>query len=388
MFLNFLMLIGTRGYWAPEVIKRDENGHRCRYNVTADYFSLGVIIYEFIVGVNPFRAIPITVIPSTPDIEPDPDTPTYNQPNQPIVPVIMNINQYNNNNNNTCQTSPHRIKTSARSSARPGCYSGRVSARRVCPSVSVIEGVAGLINNKGGGVYNDESNTNINTNINGNNTGRIIRSSFTSPMKIPPSVPPISPPFERLSAHVSVPAVPVHTSLSQPTDHVPVSYTTIPTTIPIPTFPIHLDVVTQQPTRTHPILQLVPATTATTTAAAAATTAAAPVAHGMDTHHTARTAIDTTPPSAFNSQKNPNQGGVGGTSLQKSPTPLLDYFNIRHHRNPNSVSLIVSARPNQHNINGCHTNGFNTNNYYNDNTAPMTARSSRKFRRGEELDEV
>ena len=46
---------GTRGYWAPEMIRRDANGKRSRYTETVDWFSYGCCVYEFLVGVCPFR---------------------------------------------------------------------------------------------------------------------------------------------------------------------------------------------------------------------------------------------------------------------------------------------------------------------------------------------
>ena len=46
---------GTRGYWAPEMLKRDADGHRLRYGCEVDWFSLGCVTYEFIVGVCPFK---------------------------------------------------------------------------------------------------------------------------------------------------------------------------------------------------------------------------------------------------------------------------------------------------------------------------------------------
>ena len=46
---------GTRGYWAPEMLKRDAAGKRERYGLSVDWFSLGCCIYEFIQGVGPFR---------------------------------------------------------------------------------------------------------------------------------------------------------------------------------------------------------------------------------------------------------------------------------------------------------------------------------------------
>jgi serine/threonine protein kinase len=46
---------GTRGYWAPEMIRRDAQGKRLRYFLTVDWFSFGCVVYEFLVGVSPFR---------------------------------------------------------------------------------------------------------------------------------------------------------------------------------------------------------------------------------------------------------------------------------------------------------------------------------------------
>ena len=45
---------GTRGYWAPDMIRRDKDGRRKRYTWTADYFSLGVLVYEFLTGKTTF----------------------------------------------------------------------------------------------------------------------------------------------------------------------------------------------------------------------------------------------------------------------------------------------------------------------------------------------
>lgn len=47
---------GTRGYMAPEMLKRDEEGHRLCYGVTVDWFSFGCVVYEFIHGKSPFRS--------------------------------------------------------------------------------------------------------------------------------------------------------------------------------------------------------------------------------------------------------------------------------------------------------------------------------------------
>lgn len=46
---------GTRGYWAPEMLKRDKDGHRLRYGCEVDWWSLGCVTYEFITGVCPFK---------------------------------------------------------------------------------------------------------------------------------------------------------------------------------------------------------------------------------------------------------------------------------------------------------------------------------------------
>jgi len=46
---------GTRGYWAPDMLRRDSKGKRIPYNQTVDWFSFGCVIYEFLCGVSPFR---------------------------------------------------------------------------------------------------------------------------------------------------------------------------------------------------------------------------------------------------------------------------------------------------------------------------------------------
>lgn len=46
---------GTRGYWAPEMLRRDSNGKRMCYGHTVDWFSFGCCVAEFITGRNPFR---------------------------------------------------------------------------------------------------------------------------------------------------------------------------------------------------------------------------------------------------------------------------------------------------------------------------------------------
>ena len=46
---------GTRGYWAPEMLRRDASDKREKYTVTVDWFSFGCCIYEFMYGCSPFR---------------------------------------------------------------------------------------------------------------------------------------------------------------------------------------------------------------------------------------------------------------------------------------------------------------------------------------------
>jgi beta-adrenergic-receptor kinase len=46
---------GTRGYWAPEMLRRDPSGYRIRYNLSVDWFSFGCLLYEFMTGICPFR---------------------------------------------------------------------------------------------------------------------------------------------------------------------------------------------------------------------------------------------------------------------------------------------------------------------------------------------
>jgi beta-adrenergic-receptor kinase len=47
---------GTRGYWAPEMLRRDAKGKRMTYGHTVDWFSFGCCVAEFICGYNPFRS--------------------------------------------------------------------------------------------------------------------------------------------------------------------------------------------------------------------------------------------------------------------------------------------------------------------------------------------
>ena len=46
---------GSRGYWAPEMLRRDSEGKRIRYKLCVDWFSFGCVIFEFLAGVCPFR---------------------------------------------------------------------------------------------------------------------------------------------------------------------------------------------------------------------------------------------------------------------------------------------------------------------------------------------
>jgi serine/threonine protein kinase len=47
---------GTRGYWSPEMLRRDSKGKRMTYGHTVDWFSFGCCLAEFISGSNPFRS--------------------------------------------------------------------------------------------------------------------------------------------------------------------------------------------------------------------------------------------------------------------------------------------------------------------------------------------
>jgi len=47
---------GTRGYWAPEMLRRDLNGKRISYGHAVDWFSFGCLLAEFISGKSPFRS--------------------------------------------------------------------------------------------------------------------------------------------------------------------------------------------------------------------------------------------------------------------------------------------------------------------------------------------
>jgi beta-adrenergic-receptor kinase len=47
---------GTRGYWAPEMLRRDSTGKRMTYGHAVDWFSFGCCVAEFVSGWNPFRS--------------------------------------------------------------------------------------------------------------------------------------------------------------------------------------------------------------------------------------------------------------------------------------------------------------------------------------------
>ena len=47
---------GTRGYWAPEMLKKGPDGKKIGYNHMVDWFSFGVMLAEFVEGVCPFRS--------------------------------------------------------------------------------------------------------------------------------------------------------------------------------------------------------------------------------------------------------------------------------------------------------------------------------------------
>jgi len=47
---------GTRGYWAPEMLRRDASGRKVKYTKSVDWFSFGCCVYEFLYGSSPFRS--------------------------------------------------------------------------------------------------------------------------------------------------------------------------------------------------------------------------------------------------------------------------------------------------------------------------------------------
>ena len=47
---------GTRGYWAPEMLLRDDKGKKMPYGHCVDWWSFGCMLAEFISGVCPFRS--------------------------------------------------------------------------------------------------------------------------------------------------------------------------------------------------------------------------------------------------------------------------------------------------------------------------------------------
>ena len=46
---------GTRGYWAPDMLRRNEKGKRKNYDQRVDWFSFGCLVAEMISGQSPFR---------------------------------------------------------------------------------------------------------------------------------------------------------------------------------------------------------------------------------------------------------------------------------------------------------------------------------------------
>ena len=46
---------GTRGYWAPDMLRRNEKGKRKNYDQRVDWFSFGCVVAEMISGQSPFR---------------------------------------------------------------------------------------------------------------------------------------------------------------------------------------------------------------------------------------------------------------------------------------------------------------------------------------------
>jgi len=47
---------GTRGYWAPEMLLKDESGSRVGYDEKVDWWSFGCYMFETTAGCNPFRS--------------------------------------------------------------------------------------------------------------------------------------------------------------------------------------------------------------------------------------------------------------------------------------------------------------------------------------------
>jgi len=47
---------GTRGYWAPEMLRRDASGRKIKYTKAVDWFSFGCVVFEFLYGSSPFRS--------------------------------------------------------------------------------------------------------------------------------------------------------------------------------------------------------------------------------------------------------------------------------------------------------------------------------------------
>jgi serine/threonine protein kinase len=49
------MICGTRGYWAPEILLVDPKKSDSFYSFEVDWFSLGCCMFEFVMGISPFR---------------------------------------------------------------------------------------------------------------------------------------------------------------------------------------------------------------------------------------------------------------------------------------------------------------------------------------------
>lgn len=57
--------------WAPDMLRRQTDGRRRKYDERVDWFSLGCFVYEMIVGVCPFRTERAATWPITDDDEKD-----------------------------------------------------------------------------------------------------------------------------------------------------------------------------------------------------------------------------------------------------------------------------------------------------------------------------
>jgi len=48
---------GTPGFWAPEMLRRDNDGRPGKYTGTADWWSIGCLLYAMLLGVGPFTVL-------------------------------------------------------------------------------------------------------------------------------------------------------------------------------------------------------------------------------------------------------------------------------------------------------------------------------------------